>query len=290
MQPSSVEQWKNPPEKPSYLWEMLTSQGNVYAGLFAAALGAVLSIPFGFGVGLIPLVCFAAGEAIAAMFVPTSMKFRRAVDLKHRRVRREDARRHLLRELDLRLPEGAPEFSAYYRMLERIDSLRTIAASRGGSMGESDAERLDDACVDYLALLLAKAILDERRENVDVKALQIRGERIRAQLEKTQSGGSRRTLQKALNDVEALLDRHRRLEHRKTAIETALISMPDTLEEIYHNMITNPNASSAADYLQSAVERLRLEEELDYAVASEVEAISPVRVAAAAASRLTKAN
>lgn len=285
-----IDQWKAEGEEPPYLKEMLTSPGNVYTGLSAAAIGTLLSIPFGFAVGLIPVVCFAAGDAIAAMFIPNSAKFRQSVDLKYRRERRENVRRHLLEELTLRLPENAPELFVYRRMLDRLQSLHAIAANRSSSLSQGDVERLDDACVDYLALLLAKVLSEEREQSVDSGALQRRAESIRAQLERSKNLSDRRTLQKALDDMETVIARHRRLEHRKTAIETALLAMPDTVEEIYHNMITNPNASNAADYLQSAVERLRLEEELDYAVAQEVEAVSPLKRTMSTSSQMTGAK
>jgi hypothetical protein len=286
MTDSGIGQWKSQTETPSYLWEMLSSQKNIVTGLSAAAVGTALSIPFGFGVGLIPVILFAAGDAIAAMFVPNSMRFRRAVDLKYRRLRRENVRRHLLEELVTRLPGEAGELSVYRRMLDRIQSLRALAANRSSSLGESDVERLDDACVDYLALLLAKRLLEERKQAMDCTALQGRAESIRARLQGSKNIADRRTLQKALDDVETLIERYRRLEHRETAIDAALLAMPDTLEEIYHNMITNPNASNAADYLQSAVERLRVEEELDYAVAAEVESVTPLKPAIAASQTL----
>ncbi len=281
MTESGSGQWKIQTEPPSYLWEMLTSQGHIVTGLSAAAIGTALSIPFGFAVGLIPVVLFAAADAIAAMFVPNSMAFRRSVDLKYRRLRRENVRRHLLDELIARLPGDTGELSVYRRMLDHIQSLRALAANRSSSLTESDVERLDDAGVDYLALLLAKLLLEERKQAMDSDALQRRAESIRAQLQSSKNIADRHTLQKALDDVETLIERYRRLEHRETSIDTALLAMPDTLEEVYYNMITNPNASHAADYLQSAVERMRLEEELDYAVATEVESVTPLKQAIA---------
>ena len=53
-------------KQPSYLKEMLASQGNLYAGLSSMAAAALLSIPFGFGIAALPLIAFAAGELIAA--------------------------------------------------------------------------------------------------------------------------------------------------------------------------------------------------------------------------------
>jgi hypothetical protein len=58
-------------QKPSYLREWLTSQTNVYAFLASTGAAAVLSIPFGFGIGAVPLIAFAAGDIIASMFIPS---------------------------------------------------------------------------------------------------------------------------------------------------------------------------------------------------------------------------
>jgi hypothetical protein len=55
--------------KPSYVREVLTSQTNLYAGLGSLALGVVLSIPFGFGIGALPLIAFAAGDILAALHI-----------------------------------------------------------------------------------------------------------------------------------------------------------------------------------------------------------------------------
>lgn len=253
-------------EKPSYLQAMLGSPANIYTGLGAAALGTALSFPFGFAVAMIPVVCFAAGEAIAAMYVPNSSTFRAAVDLKYQRKRRELTRRHLLSELAGRLSKDAAEFSAYQRMLNRIASLRTLAAHRESSITEADVERLDDSCVDYLSLTLARQLLEERRHAIDVPALKARQQSIEKQLASPGGVAERGGLQKALDDVSTVLARHNQLESRKLAVEAAMLSMLDTVEEIYHNIIANPNSSKAVSHLQSAVERLQLEKELDYGV------------------------
>ncbi|MEF8705745.1 MAG: hypothetical protein V5B07_04855 [Candidatus Accumulibacter sp. UW27] len=62
--------------KPSYVKEVLTSQPNLYAFLGSLAVGALLSIPFGFGVGALPLIAFAAGDILAALHVPSLPTFR----------------------------------------------------------------------------------------------------------------------------------------------------------------------------------------------------------------------
>src|SRR5687768_1410569 len=89
-------------EPPSYVREMLFSQTNLHAFLATLAGGALLAIPLGLGGLAIPLVLFGAGDAIAAMFIPYSPKFRERIDTKHRRARREAITAHLSREISRR--------------------------------------------------------------------------------------------------------------------------------------------------------------------------------------------
>ena len=49
-----------------------------------------------------------------------------------------------------------------------------------------------------------------------------------------------------------------------------MLSMTDTLEEVYQRMMTNPNAGDVREELQAAVARMQVEEELDLAVDSEL--------------------
>ena len=42
-------------ETPPYVREVLTSQANLYAFLGSLAAAALLSIPFGFGIGAVPV-------------------------------------------------------------------------------------------------------------------------------------------------------------------------------------------------------------------------------------------
>lgn len=274
---NNPQQWDEETQKPSYLQAMLSSSLNIYAGLGAAALGAGLSIPFGFRFAWIPLVCYAAAAAIAALFIPNSASFRHSVDLKHRRKRRAGIRQHLLSELDDRLLSNTSELSVYHRMLDRIHSLRTIAANRDSSITAADVENLEDSTVDFLGLLLARVLLEERQATMNAESLPHRRETIQIQLQSAKSTEERATLHKALADLETLMERHHRLENRQLAIDAAMLSMPDTVEEIYHHMITNPNSSTAASYLQRSVERLRVERELDYSLSSEFEDIPVLR-------------
>ena len=85
----------------------------------------------------------------------------------------------------------------------------------------------------------------------------------------------------ARGDLEELLLRHRRLASRKAAVEAALLSLPDAVEEIYQAIITNSSAAEGGARLTEAIERLRLEEELESSYGAEIQNI--VRPEAAAA-------
>ena len=63
-------------EKPSYWWEMIKHPWNVTGAGVALIAGAVLSVPFGIGAGLVPLVAFGAVEGIASLFIPSRRGFK----------------------------------------------------------------------------------------------------------------------------------------------------------------------------------------------------------------------
>ena len=56
-----------------------------------------------------------------------------------------------------------------------------------------------------------------------------------------------------------------------------MLSLPDTVEEIYQTLITTPAAGDARGQLQEAIERLRLEEELDGSYTIELDQALPER-------------
>ena len=91
-----------PEGKPPYVKEVLTSQANLYAFLGSLAAAALLSIPFGFGVGAVPLIAFAAGEVLAALHIPSLPTFREKVDRLWRAKARQASREQLIAELQKR--------------------------------------------------------------------------------------------------------------------------------------------------------------------------------------------
>ena len=62
-----------------------------------------------------------------------------------------------------------------------------------------------------------------------------------------------------------------------------MLSMVDTFEELYQRVVTNPTSGDVSVQLNDAVERMKVEEQLDLAVEAELaDLFAPGRKAAAA--------
>lgn len=260
-------------DQPPYVREMLLSQGNLYALLGSVAAGVLLSIPFGFGVGAIPVIAFAAGEAIAALYVPRLPSFRERVNRRYRNKTREDTRSHLIEEIEKRVgPDGYlyGSLQAYGRMVERVAALYKVAEDNRTQLSLQDAQRLDDATVDYLSMWLAALVIDDRFQAVNGADIERRIEGIEREIKAAKPGTDPRQLRKARDEYLSLLARHRRMGSRKRAIEAALLSMPDQMEEIYQTIMTAPVSSETGSKLEESIAKLRIEEEIEAELAGDL--------------------
>jgi hypothetical protein len=268
-------------EPPSYVREMLFSQTNLNAFLASLAGGALLALPLGLAGFAIPLVLFGAGDAIAALFIPYSPKFRERIDIKHRRLRREAITAHLSREISRRTDSEDTRWGVHQRLRERAQSLREAKEVPGGAqITRQDVERMDDATLDYLALWLAALSLSERLRSLDERDLR---RRLAESQKRLEDAPTDRTIAKAKADIEQLLERRQRLAARRTVVETALLALPDAVEEIFQAALTSPTAGEIGRKLQEAVDRLEVEEELEASFNQEMEELQPAarrRVAA----------
>jgi hypothetical protein len=265
-------------QKPPYLREWLTSQGNVYAFLASTAAAAVLSIPFGFGIGAVPLIAFVAGDIIASMFIPASITYRDKIDRKYRQRARQDARNHLLDEISRRSPSGKQydrTLNIFSQMRQRIDSLYRLAGDHGSQFSERDIDKLDEASMDYLYAQLALLVIVDRAASIDLKEIDARVQAIDKELTAPPAGADVRQLQKARADYQALAARHRRMLSRKTALEAAVLSMPDQMEEIYQMIVAAPRSHELGVKLSEAVGNLRLREEIEGEVADDLQSSIP---------------
>jgi hypothetical protein len=311
-------------EKPSYLRAMLTSQTNLYAGLSSMACGALLSLPFGFGIGLTPILLYLAGGAIASLYLPSSITYRAKVDAEHRRQQREKAQAHLLREIRQRTPYLAWENNesipvelnrsrrdsktstptlysnyrfAYQRMLERVQSLQLIANDRKTQLSVSDVERLEGATLDFLCLWLGLLVIDDRDRAINVNDVEEKISDIDAELADVTEGAQQRQLKHARAEYNALLGRHRVMLSKRHAMEAAMLGMPDQVEEIYQMIMAAPFSFSMNTKLEESLSRLRLEEELELELNDELQGTSAVvpfreqqRTAGASAQKQTITN
>jgi hypothetical protein len=258
-------------EQPSYLWAMLTAPLNINLFLATLAGSTFLSIPYGAPGAILPLLAFAAGEAIASMFIPASSTFRAKVDSKLKLKRREAAAMHLRGEIARRCTEHDPRWEIYRNLQERVRSLREMGSHRRSALGEREIERIEDTAIDYLGLWLAELSMDERQDSVNERDIERRIADATKRIE--QGAEDSRSLRKAKGDLEELLLRHRRLASRKAAVEAALLSLPDAVEEIYQAIITGASAAEGGARLTDAIERLRLEEELESSYGAEIQSI-----------------
>jgi len=252
--------------KPPYVKEVLTSQANLYAFLASLAAGALLSIPFGFGVGAIPLIAFAAGEVLAALHIPSLPSFREKVDRRWRAETRQASRAQLIAELQKRAAkrEGfQARLRTYQRMMERVTSLYQRAESGHSRLAPRDVEQLDDVTIEYLCLWLAILVIDDRMEAINLREVDGKLAAVNRELAAPLPGTDLRQLQKARADYNALVERHNRMLSRRRALEAALLTMPDQIDEIYQTIMTLPASEEIGSRLEEAVSRLRVQEDIE---------------------------
>jgi hypothetical protein len=265
-------------KQPSYVKELLTSQGNLYAGLGTLAAATLLSIPFGFGIGAIPLVAFVAGEIIAGLYVPSSISFRERVDRKWRTRERAATRQRLHTEIDARGRTGSTfeqTMSAYSRMASRVASLYSRADDSQTRLSSGDVERLDDATIEFLYMWLAALVMDERGDAIKPREILERIAQLDQENAAPKPGADPRHLQKARTEYLAILERHHRMQSRKRALDAAMLSMPDQLEEIYQTIMTAPLSEDIGSRLEESIAKLRLQEDIEAELAGDMAEVVP---------------
>jgi hypothetical protein len=274
------------PEEPSYLQAWLTSPANqTIVGIFAV-VAVTLSFPLGLVGALLTGVAFTAVEAIAAMYVPAMGTFRAGVDRKLKAARRAQIVADLSREIERRCDESGTHenWQIYSKMQERIDFLRGMAKNRDVPLTEGDMDRMEDSCTDYLGLWLASLSMSDHEHSVSEHTIDMRIKDLDAKIAQPIGRTESLNLEKAKGELQEMLRRHGRLDARKAAVDTKLLSIPDTLEEIYHVVVAAPTSGSQADRLQEAINRLHVEEDLEASLGIELgETVRPAPVQTPAA-------
>lgn len=245
----------------SYLSEMLNHQTNIVAGLCSIALGVILSFPFGFGIGLLPILGFIAVESAAALFIPSLPVFKNAVDGRIRKERRTVSLQYLASELNTKDVFHGDKYNTYNKMRQRIASLKEAMNSHAVVLTSNQIEKLEDALLAYLQIWHARTVLDERASPGSTKSIEQKISVIKVQL-KDATALERRTLESSCADLEAILGRQDGLEARLTILDAKLITLADAFEEMYQNVMANPSSSDTTKDLFETVDNLRIEERI----------------------------
>lgn len=251
----------------SYTKEFLFSQSNVLSVLLGTAAAILLSFPFGAKGFVLPMIGIGTLESLALLFIPGMPGFRKSVDQRLR----EEKRTHLIQQLVRQILESVsqthPNWSIFERMQERARSLAEMYKVRGDSVSERDVERVADAAAQFLANWLMAISIEARLKTLARSDLEKRRKEVTTRLEDDPGNTS---LTRALNDIDALLERRERLINRKAAVEAGLLALPDAVEEIMNAALTSRGADDASQRLQDAVDRLHDEEEAEAIIEQEL--------------------
>jgi len=123
-------------------------------------------------------------------------------------------------------------------------------------------------------LWLARLSIAERQDSVDVSVL---GRRARS-IEKQIAAGDlsvvdRKRLEQAGSDLDKILKRHRSFGLQDTALSASMLSIADGFSEVYHRVMSNPAGADLSSFMNNAVDRMNVTEELDFAADAELEAL-----------------
>lgn len=269
-------------EDVNFLKEMVGHPASV-SGLFGAiTAGAIVSIAVGMGPAALPLVFYLGAQAIGALFVPSSPVFREYTLRRKRAEAREASRQHLTDRIKSKAQQADLEnwsslhdyWERYRQMRERLASLGKVAAHSQTSLSSYDLEKLDDATLDYLRLIYARMLLQERINNQDDREIYKQIRDIDQQLGQARSAVDQKRLEQARKDLERMLDRRKALPAKDAAAAAQLLTMSEAFEEVYHRITTDPMSKDVGNYLREATDRLSVEEELEMQVDDELEQLS----------------
>jgi hypothetical protein len=258
-----------PPKPVSYLRAWLTSQTNLTTMLGGGLAAAIASIPAG-GAGVLgALVVLGAVQTLLALVIPDLPSFRSKVDRQSRRAAIDHRRAQLQQELFLSYGGmervlGMQMWQKYLAIVERSEALYRIAGEAQSQLSYDDAERVDKASVDYLALWLAQETIRERLRSGEEATIDRRLREAERSLADVDENDPRyRHLKMAHDDYLAIKQRHDKLAARRMSIEAALVSLPDQVEEVYQLVVASPYSSTLGSRLGESLSRLQLEEDIE---------------------------
>ena len=257
---------------PGYLGEFLRSSANVTGLLSGLATAVILSFPFGLLGAAFPLLLTAGVEAIACLFVPDSASFRRWADNQRKQQARGEHVARMLEEIRKRCAEPEKYRRCYERFLsvsEQVARLLNLAGKKTEVLPLEELDRIAEVPGQYLTLHLSLLVMDERARAIDLHDIDRKLRQITGQIEDPAEGADVDQLERARDEYEALLTRHQRMQSKRSAIEAALLTLPDQLAEIYQ-MVMGDSAQRDGGRLSDAIANLRLRQDIESELADDL--------------------
>lgn len=257
----------------NYFLEMVKHPANFWGLMGGLAAGSVAALFTGIAPAiLIPVVAQAGLNGIMGLFVPESPFFREMIDRKKRLEQRDAARKHLIGEIERRVPGAHANWETYHRLVEQLKALRRTAKSQATTLSLYDVEKLEESTIDFLRLWLARIIIHERKENSDERKVQAR---LRAVNKELEGGGlpamDRKRMEKARADLEKVLERRKSYDRHEHSMAASMLSLGDAFTELHHRITANPTGEDWGSHVESTVERMAVSEELDFAADFELD-------------------
>lgn len=278
---------------------MVTHPAALVGGMGSIVSGVAVLLATGApSLALLPAIGFVGITTMAALFVPSSPVFQEYVNRNKRAQARDEERSLLITEIQKRVggrnsysdgreaglynpyrtshePSASGTYQEcwdrYYRMMDRLESLRQIAASRNTTLTDREMERLSHATLDYLRLFYSRVLIFERRRGNSPQMVESQISLLDKQLKVVKSAVDRKKLETAKADLLRVAERSEGLATRDTTTAASMVSMSEAFEEVYQRIMVNPTGN-VTETLLEAEEKLTIEDELASSGDLEVEA------------------
>jgi hypothetical protein len=249
----------------SYLSDFIQSPGNVGGVLAGLAASVLLSFPYGLEGAALPFLATVACEFVVCMFIPDMASFRAWANARKTREYRAESAERVMAQIERRCnkPERARLIHAgYAAIVERVDALLRQAGEKPGALGLDEIERISNVPVEYLSLQLSMLVMDERAGSINLADIVRKLGSIERQIGQPIEGSDTRALTRARDEYQGLINRHQRMMSKRTAIEAAIVSLPDQLAEIYQ-IVMGEVSDSDNGRLSDAIANLRLRQDIE---------------------------
>ncbi|WP_373973989.1 hypothetical protein NT239_10055 [Chitinibacter sp. SCUT-21] len=256
----------------NYLADFIQSPGNITLLLAGLATAVICSFPFGLVGAAFPLLATVALETLACLFIPDMPSFRAWANQRRLQQKTAMSSERMLDEIFAKCgsKQTAREIEQMFAMLgQQVRSLIEHASEQTGILNGTDLQKIQSVPTQYLSLRLSLLSIDERAASVDLRKISAKLNDLNAQISKPALGADVRQLSRARDEYQNLLARHQRMLSRRSAIEAAVLTLPDQLAEIYQLVMSNSSERDGIR-LTDAISNLQLRQEIEDEIADEL--------------------